>query len=212
MISVVEERPARLSLAAACRVLGINRSTVYAWQKAGHKPPSKASRSRKYCPQPRALSVQEQARMLAVARSERYRDQPVYEIYHDLLEQGVYLGSLSTWHRQLRAAKESGDRRPQRAPQHHVMPRITASAPNDAWTWDISKLPTRRRGNYLNLYVVLDLYSRFIVAWMVSRKENAALAQLKWTPKSRHWFKISRGRFRRDQICRSRSVTPTRLS
>ncbi|WP_416139235.1 DDE-type integrase/transposase/recombinase [Halomonas sp. HK25] len=65
------------------------------------------------------------------------------------------------------------------------MPRITARAANEAWTWDISKLPTRRRGVYLNLYVVLDLYSRFIVAWMVSHKENAALAQYssrrRWT-------------------------------
>ena len=65
------------------------------------------------------------------------------EIYHDLLQQGVYLGSLSTWYRQLRAAKESGDRRPQRAPQHHAVPRITARAANEAWTWDISKFPTR---------------------------------------------------------------------
>ena len=88
--------------------------------------------------------------MLEIAHSEPYRDQPVYEIYHDLLQQGVYLGSLSTWYRQLRAAKESGDRRPQRAPQHHAVPRITARAANEAWTWDISKFPTRGRGVYLN--------------------------------------------------------------
>jgi hypothetical protein len=66
------------------------------------------------------------------ADSEAYRFQPVYEIYHDLLQQGVYLGSLSTWYRQLREAKESGDRRPQRSPQHHAMPRITARAANEA--------------------------------------------------------------------------------
>ncbi|MBF7053782.1 IS3 family transposase [Halomonas sp. KAO] len=177
MITVLEERPARLPLAMACRVLGINRSTVYAWRKRRHEPYTGASTSRRHCPQPRALSAEERAKMLEIAHSEPYRDQPVYEIYHDLLQQGIYLGSLSTWYRQLREAKESGDRRPQRAPQHHAVPRITARAANEAWTWDISKLPTRRRGVYLNLYVVLDLYSRFIVAWMVSHKENAALAQ-----------------------------------
>ena len=177
MITTLDERPAYVPLAQACRVLGINRSTVYAWRqrRGGHS--NKAATSRRHCRQPRALCAEERARMLEIAHSEPYRDQPVYEIYHDLLQQGIYLGSLSTWYRQLRKANESGDRRPQRAPQHHAVPRITARAANEAWTWDISKLPTRRRGDYLNLYVVPDLYSRFIVAWMISHKQNAALAQ-----------------------------------
>ena len=58
----------------------------------------------------------------------------------------------------------------------NAMSRLRATRPNEVWTWDISKLPTVQRGVYLSLYVVLDLYSRFIVAWMVSRKENSALA------------------------------------
>lgn len=101
----------------------------------------------------------------------------MYDIYHDLLQQGRYLGSLSTWHRLLREQACSGDRRPQRPPQRHVMPRLTATAPHQVWTGDVTKLPTRQRGRYLNVYLVLDLFSRFIVAWMISRKENAALAQ-----------------------------------
>jgi|AntDeeMetagen681_2_1112603.scaffolds.fasta_scaffold03014_3 Transposase and inactivated derivatives len=176
-MTVLEERPTHLSLAKACRALGINRSTAYAWQHRRDKDAPPASRSRQHCPQPRALSAEERVRMLDIAHSDTYRDQPVYEIYHDLLQQGLYLGSLSSWYRLLRHERESGDRRPQRAPQHHAMPRITAKAANEAWTWDVSKLPTMRRGVYLNLYVVLDLYSRFIVAWMISHKENAALAQ-----------------------------------
>jgi len=115
--------------------------------------------------------------MLELAYSEPYRDQPVYEIFHNLLQQGQYMASLSTWHRVLRERASSGERRPQRQPQSHAIPRLTATAPNQVWSWDITKLPTRQRGQYLSLYVVLDLFSRFIVAWMVSRKENAALAQ-----------------------------------
>jgi putative transposase len=80
-------------------------------------------------------------------------------------------------HRLLRGLGENGDRRQQRPAQHHAVPRLLASAPHDVWTWDITKLPLVRRGIYLSLYVVLDLFSRFVVAWMVSRKENSALSK-----------------------------------
>ena len=72
---------------------------------------------------------------------------------------------------------ENGERRHQRGAQHHAVPRLVAQAPNEVWTWDCSKLPTRARSVYLTLYVVLDLFSRFVLAWMVSGKENSALAQ-----------------------------------
>ncbi|MFK4754889.1 DDE-type integrase/transposase/recombinase, partial [Oceanobacter antarcticus] len=58
----------------------------------------------------------------------------------------------------------------------HAIPRLKATAPNQVWTWDIAKLPTRKRGEYLSLYVVMDLFNRYIVAWMLSRKENSALS------------------------------------
>ena len=178
MMTVIEQRPPRLPLAVACEALGLNRSTVYAWyRKPSPRPQDPAARSRKDCPQPRAISAEERQTMLDTAYSDAYRDQPVYEIYHSLLQEGQYLGSVSSWHRLLREDASSGDRRPQRQPQSHAIPRLTATAPNQVWSWDISKIPTCQRGQYLNLYVVLDLFSRFIVAWMVSRKENAALAQ-----------------------------------
>jgi putative transposase len=79
-------------------------------------------------------------------------------------------------HRILRSEQAAGDRRNQRPAQHNAIPRLLATAPHDVWAWDITKLPLVRRGVYLSLYVVLDLYSRFVVAWMVSRKENSALA------------------------------------
>jgi len=79
-------------------------------------------------------------------------------------------------HRLLRQTNENGERRPQRPAQHHAIPRLLARSPNEVWTWDITKLPLVCRSIYLSLYVILDLYSRFVVAWMVSTKENSALS------------------------------------
>lgn len=79
-------------------------------------------------------------------------------------------------HRILRAEHLQGERRQQRPPQSHAIPRLKACAPNQVWTWDIAKLPTLKRGEYLSLYVVMDLFSRYIVAWMLSLKENSALS------------------------------------
>lgn len=107
---------------------------------------------------------------------EGYRDQPPCEIYHSLLEQGEYLCSMSTMYRLLRECRASGERRAQRPAQHHAVPRLCARAPNEVWTWDITKLPTVHRGVYLSLYVVLDLFSRLVLAWMISTKENSAFA------------------------------------
>ena len=115
--------------------------------------------------------------MLETLHSEEYCDQPPAEVYQRLLESAQYLCSVSTMHRLLRRSGEIGERRAQRPAQHHVEPRLLARRPNEVWTWDITKLPLITRGVYLSLYVVLDLFSRFVVAWMVSRKENSALAQ-----------------------------------
>lgn len=124
-----------------------------------------------------ALSAAEQEQVLTVLNSGRFADQPPAEVYATLLSEGKYYCSVSTMYRLLRKARQTGGRRPQRQPQSHAMPRLRATRPNEVWTWDITKLATGQRGVYLSLYVVLDLYSRFIVAWMVSRKENSHLAK-----------------------------------
>lgn len=114
--------------------------------------------------------------VVEVMNSDRFRDQPPAEVYHTLLDEGQYLCSVSTMHRILRGSQCNGDRRQQVSHGHQLMPRLKACRPNDVWTWDITKLPLRIRGIYLSLYVVMDLYSRFILAWMLSRKENSGLA------------------------------------
>lgn len=174
---VLDERPAHVPFCKACDVLALNRSTVYARKRRGNALVDFGRRSRKHAPQPRALSPQERQQIRETANQPHYWDQTPYQIFHRELEQGRYVGSLRTFYRVLAEANQTGDRRDQRPAQSHAVPRLRAQRPNEVWTWDISKMPTRQRGQYLNLYVVMDLLSRYIVAWMVSRKENSMLAQ-----------------------------------
>ena len=178
MTTVLHERPHRVPVATACRVLGLNRSTVYARSRDPLDEAERAlRRARKDSPQPRALAEAERQQVRDTLNSDTYRDQPPAEVHADLLEQGQYLCSVRTMHRILKADAAHGERRPQRAAQSHAVPRLVATQPHEVWTWDISKLPTRAQRQYLSLYLVLDLFSRYIVAWMISRKENSALAQ-----------------------------------
>lgn len=175
MTLVLEQRPERLPFATACRALGLNRGSVYARRKRAQDD-QPARRCRIHAVQPRALSEPEREAVIELMQTEQYCDQPPAQIYQSLLEQQRYLCSVSTMHRILRSQKQNGERRNQRLAQHHAIPRLLATRPNEVWTWDISKLPLTRRGVYLSLYVVLDLFSRFVVAWMISRKKNSALA------------------------------------
>jgi len=175
MNNLIVLRPKQVSLKKACEVLCLNRSTAYQKAKrtkAGQTPKT----SRKQAPQPRALTEGERAKVVETLVSEPYQDQPPIEIYHDLLDQGVYLCSIRRMHRILHQEKANGDRRNQRPAQKNAVPRLQATAPNQVYTWDITKLVSQGRVRYLSLYVVMDLYSRFVVAWMVSIKENSALA------------------------------------
>lgn len=176
MSAVLDERPAHVPLAAACRALAVSRSAIYARRRrrvAGHSAPRT---SRKHAPQPRAMSAADREHVLTVLNSERFRDQPPFEVFHALLSEGTRLCSIASMHRILRAGRQNGDRRDRREPQHHAVPRLCASAPNEVWSWDCTKIATMQRGVYLTVYVVLDLYSRYVPAWMISPRENVALA------------------------------------
>lgn len=170
---------ASISERAVCDALDINRNTFRNANRA-HRfcgpPAPQQGLCRKQSSQPRALSEREREEVKSVLTSDQYCNQPPVEVYYSLLEQGTYLCSVSTMHRLLRESNLQGERRQQRPPQSHAIPRLSASRPHEVWTWDIAKLATQRRGEYLSLYVVMDLFSRFIVAWMLSRKENSALS------------------------------------
>lgn len=177
----MESRPPEISVRTGCAALALPRASYYRYRRRHSAPvvgrvEVETTAAERTAPG-NALSAEERAQALTVLNSERFADQPPAEVYATLLSEGVYHCSVSTFYRILRAARQTGERRPQRAPQSHAMPRLKAARPNEVWTWDITKLAVEQRGVYLSLYVVLDLYSRFIVAWMVSRKENSALAQ-----------------------------------
>lgn len=175
---VLDHKSETTPLATVCRAVGCSRSAVYTERarRVGKRPAKPRGRSRKGCHQPRALDTEERARIHSIASEERFQDQPAYEIHHTLLDEGVSLCSLSTFHRILHEYGENGDRRDRREPQRHAVPRVAAHAPNEVWTWDCSKLRTLVASQYLTLYTVVDLYSRYVVAWMISSKENASLA------------------------------------
>jgi putative transposase len=115
--------------------------------------------------------------VLELLDSERFIDQPPREVYATLLEEGRFLCSIRTMYRILRERGELRDRRDHRERGQHAIPRLVATAPNQVWTWDISKLATFTSGVFLNLYVILDLFSRYVVAWMIAERENSALAR-----------------------------------
>lgn len=171
-MEIVQQRDPQIPLRTACAAVGLPRATVY---RRLRPRPSSASRARPRSP--RRLSDDERARVLEVLHSERFADQPPAEVYATLLEEGHYLASPRTMYRILAEAKESRERRPQRAPRSFPKPSLQATAPNQVWTWDITKLPTFTAGVFLSLYVILDLWSRYAVAWMIAQRENSALAK-----------------------------------
>src|SRR5690606_32953475 len=107
----------------------------------------------------------------------RFMDCSVREIYATLLDEGNYVCSISTMYRVLRENRQVRERRNQRRHPQHVKPELVARAPNEVWSWDITKLLGPRKWSYYCLYVILDLYSRYVVGWMVAERETATLAR-----------------------------------
>jgi len=157
---------------AACEVLGLARSTA----QRQLRPPVYGPR-RPRPPSPRKLTDAEEQLVVDTLHSARFQDQTPRQVYAELLDEETYLASPSTMYRILRRRGETSDRRGQRPARSHAVPRLQATAPNQVWTWDISKLATCVQGVFLNLYLVLDLFSRFPVAWMVAERENSALSK-----------------------------------
>lgn len=168
-MSLIATAPAGLSKQRICQALGQPRHRCYPDRR--RQPPAALRVS------PRRLSAEQDRAILSALHSERFVDASPRQVYARLLSEGIVLASISTLYRRLRALGQSAARRPQRPPQRHTKPQLTASAPQQVWTWDITKLPTFSRGVYLRLYLILDLYSRYVVGWMVSTKENAGLAK-----------------------------------
>jgi putative transposase len=115
--------------------------------------------------------------VLALLDSEPFMDLAPAQVYAKLLEDGEYLCSTRTMYRVLADADQVRERRAQRRHPDYVTPQLVATAPNQVWSWDTTKLPGPTKGTYFTLYVILDIFSRYIVGWQVSARESAAVAQ-----------------------------------
>jgi putative transposase len=172
-MSAVAELRDVVGVVRACEVVGLPRSSFY---RAGQAPRPTAT------PAPRsavawALSEAEREAVRAVLDSERFQDQSVREAFATLLDEGEYYCSVRTMYRILDAHDESRERRDQCRHPQHPKPVLAAQAPNQLWSWDITKLHGPAKWVYYYLYVILDVYSRYVVGWQVAECESDALAK-----------------------------------
>ena len=170
-MQTVEQLAPQVGIASACEALGVSRASFYRQQQPrsiGSKPLRRPARS---------LSQAEQQKVLEVLHSERFVDQSPAEVYATLLDEGIYLCSLRTMYRLLAEHDEVRERRNQRRHPVYQKPQLLATGPNQLWSWDITKLPGPGKYTYFHLYVILDVFSRYVVGWMVAHRESELLAE-----------------------------------
>jgi putative transposase len=157
---------------AACQALGVARASLYRYtQPTG--PTIHLSRPTL----PRALSLEERATVLDQLNSERFIDQAPAQVYATLLDEGHYLCSVRTMYRILDQYDQVRERRQQLTHPTYQKPELLATGPNQVWSWDITRLLGPAKWTYFYLYVILDIFSRYVVGWMVAARESATLAE-----------------------------------
>ena len=161
-----------LGTRAACAAIGRSRATHYR-----HKRPARVTPRTARPSPPNKLSSDEADNILALLHSERFCDASPAQVYFQLLDEGIYLASQSTFYRLLRQNNEVRERRRQATHPPKVKPELVATKPNSVWSWDITKLKGPQRGVYYDCYVVLDIFSRYVVAWCVAPSESGVLAK-----------------------------------
>jgi putative transposase len=166
------EAPEGIGRRTACEALGVARATAY------------RARARRECrepgeraPSPRALEPEERAAVVEALTSERFVDAAPRQVWARLLDEGVYLCSVATMYRILRAESGSRERRDQLRHPHYAKPELLATRPNEVWSWDITKLLGPVKWTYYSLYCILDIFSRYVVGWMLAERESARLAE-----------------------------------
>ena len=174
----VAELAGRIGVRDACLAVGASQAGYYRRHRLSPAPQRPAPIPHRDRRQPRALSAPEQQAILDVLHSDRFVDMSPAEVWATLLDDGVYLGSQSTFYRLLRQAGETRDRRRQATHPATVKPELVAYQPNSVWSWDITKLLGPAKWTYYHLYVILDIFSRYVVGWMVASRESAQLAEV----------------------------------
>ena len=177
MQGVIELTPC-VGEAAACRALGTCRGQVRRQRirrlvaaRMGPPAPRKARAS------PLALSGPERQHLLDTLNSERFADCAPATVHATLLDSGTYLGSVRTMYRLLASHGACNERRNQLTHPAYAKPELLAKGPNEVWSWDITKLKGPAKWTCFHLYVILDIFSRYVVGWLIAERESAALAK-----------------------------------
>jgi putative transposase len=127
---------------------------------------------------PRALSAAEKQEVLDALHEDRFIDKAPSAVYAELLDEGRYLCSIRTMYRILKDNNEVRERRNQARHVEYKKPELLATAPNQVWSWDITKLKGPEKWTYYYLYVIIDIFSRYVVGWLIAPRENAELAEV----------------------------------
>jgi len=171
-MAAVTELATTAGIQAACQALALPRASFY---RKLHSCSSASPVSRRRSA--RALGPQEKETVLACLHEERFQDRSPAAVYATLLDEGHYHCSIRTMYRVLDEHGESRERRDQLSHPPYKKPELLATAPNQLWSWDISKLLGPVKWTYFYLYVILDLFSRYVTGWMVAYRESAELAK-----------------------------------
>jgi putative transposase len=168
-VRLVDGRDMGLPVSQACASVGLSRATYYRATISKHKTESAR-------PSHRRLRDGERASVLEVLTSERFRDQSVRQVWAEMMDEGVYLCSIRTMYRILSENRAVRERRDQLRHPGYSRPELLATGPNQLWSWDITKLKGPHRWTYYHLYVVMDVYSRYVVGWLLAPRESSTLA------------------------------------
>jgi len=171
MIATTEQLAPTLGLVTACDILQVPRSSVY---RARQPAPAQHPKSEPV----RALSAAEREQVHHTLNRERFADRAPREVYATLLDKGTYLCSASTMYRVLAEHAEVRERRNQLRHPAYAQPELLATRPKQVWSWDITKLLGPLKWTYYYLYVMLDIFSRYVVGWLIADRESGALAEL----------------------------------
>ena len=158
----------------ACEAFGVPRASLYRRRAASKTEPVEPALKP---PSPRALQGEEKQAVLDILHSERFVDKAPHEVYATLLDEGKYLCSIRTMYRILDNQSEVKERRDQVRHPAYAKPELLATGPNQVWSWDITKLLGPSKWTYFYLYVIIDIFSRYVVGWMVATHESAQLAK-----------------------------------
>ena len=169
MIETVRTAGPTLGISSLCAALGLPPATYYRRQQPRPTPARRPS-------PPRTLGPAERTAVLAVLHEPRFVDQAPAQVYAQLLDEQRFLCSERTMYRLLAAHQEVRERRDQLRHPPYAAPELLATAPKQLWSWDITKLLGPAKWTYFYLYVILDVFSRYVVGWMVAHSENATLA------------------------------------